>query len=101
MTGVQTCALPIYNQHDLHKALDAQAEIIGINNRNLSTFEVRLDVTEKLVRKIPKGKVVVSESGISRKKDIQLLNTMGVNAFLIGTSFMRSPDIASKVRDLL
>lgn len=91
----------VHNQHDLNKALDAGAEIIGINNRNLATFEISLDVTEQLIRKIPKGKIVVSESGIKRREDIQMLKTFGVNAFLIGTTFMKSPDILSKVNELI
>lgn len=91
----------VHNQHDLNKALDANAEIIGINNRNLATFEVDLDVTEKLIRNIPKGKVVVSESGIARREDMQMLKTIGVDAFLIGTAFMRADDIMAKVKELL
>jgi indole-3-glycerol phosphate synthase len=91
----------VHNQHDLNKALNAGATIIGINNRNLSTFEVDLEVTEKLVRNIPKGKVVISESGINRREDIQRLRTIGVNAFLIGTAFMRAEDTMAKVNELL
>jgi indole-3-glycerol phosphate synthase len=91
----------VHNQHDLNKALNAGATIIGINNRNLSTFEVDLEVTEKLVRNIPKGKVIISESGINRREDIQRLRTIGVNAFLIGTAFMRAEDIMAKVNELI
>ncbi len=90
----------VHNQHDLNKALNAGADIIGINNRNLSTFKVDLEVTEKLVRTIPKGKVIVTESGLSRREDIQMLKTMGVHAFLIGSAFMRADDIMAKVNEL-
>jgi len=90
----------IHNQHDLHKALDAGAEIIGINNRNLNTFKIDLAVTERLIRYIPKDKAIISESGLSKKEDMHYLKSMGVNAFLIGTHFMRSHDMLSAINEI-
>lgn len=97
--GIQAL-VEVHNQQDLGKALDADADIIGINNRNLNTFEVDLQVTEQMVRKIPKGKLIVSESGIHTFEDIQRLKSLGINTFLIGTTFMRSANIAATIKEL-
>jgi len=91
----------IHNEEDLGKALSVDSQIIGINNRNLHTFEVDLEVTSNLIRSIPDDKTIISESGIRRYEDIMFLKSLGVDAVLIGETFMRSEDIGSKVRELM
>jgi indole-3-glycerol phosphate synthase len=93
--------IEIHDRHDLEKAVDCGAEIIGINNRNLETFEVCLQTTLDLVPLVPKKCVIVSESGIFDKEHIQSLGKSGIQAVLVGTSIMESHDIASKTRELV
>lgn len=95
------CLVEIHNENDLKKALDAGAEIIGINNRNLNTFETDISATEQLVPHIPSGKIVVSESGIHNPKDIYELKKLRVNAALVGEALVTSKDVAAKVRELV
>lgn len=91
----------IHDHQDLEKAVNCGAEIIGINNRNLETFEVCLQTTLDLVPLVPKNCIIVSESGIFDKEDIQLLRRSGIQAVLVGTSVMESKDMASKTRELV
>ena len=91
----------IHDRHDLEKAVDCGAEIIGINNRNLETFKVCLQTTLDLVPLVPKNCIIVSESGIFDKEDIQLLRRSGIQAVLVGTSIMESKDMAGKTRELV
>jgi indole-3-glycerol phosphate synthase len=91
----------VHNEEDLNKSLSVDSEIIGINNRNLYDFQVDLGVTSNLIRSIPEGKIIISESGIKTYEDIMFLKSLGVNAVLIGETFMRSDDIGSKVRELM
>ena len=90
----------VHNENELIKALDASSDIIGINNRNLEDFKTDLNNTFSLMDKIPERKTVVSESGIKTKDDINLLKEKGVNAVLIGESFLRSKDISGKIKEL-
>lgn len=90
-----------HNEEDIQKALNCRATIIGVNNRDLSTFSVDLANTERLVRLIPEGKVIVSESGIETYEQVMYLKSMGVNAVLIGETFMRADNIGAKVRELM
>jgi len=90
----------VHNHEELEKALSVDSEIIGINNRNLYTFDVSLDTTFNLVRHIPKDKTIVSESGIRTHEDIQELRSVGVHAFLIGETIMRSKDVVKKIHEL-
>ncbi|GHU77601.1 indole-3-glycerol phosphate synthase [Clostridia bacterium] len=78
-----------HNEREIENALDSGAEVIGINNRDLTTFEVDLSNTEKLIKYIGKDRVIVSESGIKSAEDIEYLKNLGVNAVLIGEAFMR------------
>jgi indole-3-glycerol phosphate synthase len=91
----------IHDRHDLEKAVDCGSEIIGINNRNLETFEVNLHSTLDLIPLVPEKCIIVSESGIFDKEDIQLLRRSGVQAVLVGTSIMESKDMARKTRELV
>ena len=83
----------IHDKEDLVKAIFAGANIIGINHRNLETFEMDMSLTEKLMPLIPQGKIIVAESGLNDKETIQHLSKIGADAFLIGEYFMRQPDI--------
>lgn len=82
-------------------AIDAGAEIIGINNRNLQTFEVSLETTLELAKMAPERCILVSESGISTHANVMMLYDAGVDAILVGESLMREADPAAKVMDLL
>jgi indole-3-glycerol phosphate synthase len=91
----------IHDMVDLHKALAIEPAIIGINNRNLKTFEVDLDTSFKLKRAIPENVLVISESGISSRREIDALKEAGFSGVLIGESLLREPDIESALRRLL
>ncbi len=90
----------IHDKKDLVKAIFAGPNIIGINHRNLETFEVDVSLSHKLVPLIPKGKIIVAESGIHSHEQVKELHNIGVDAFLIGEHFMRQSDIASAVRKI-
>ena len=94
------CLIEVHTQEELEIALDAGAEIIGINNRDLRTFHTDLSVTEDLARLMPRGKVVVSESGISAREDMLKLRRLGVHAALVGEALVTAPDVGAKVREL-
>jgi indole-3-glycerol phosphate synthase len=91
----------VHTKAELGKALAAGAEIIGINNRDLQTFSTDLKKTLELAPLIPQGKIVVAESGITTRKDIELLMQAGVHCFLIGEALMQADDIGKKLRELL
>ncbi len=90
----------IHDKEDLKKAIFAGADIIGINHRNLETFEMDMSLTQKLMPLIPNGKIIVAESGINDKETIHALSQEGVDAFLIGEHFMRQSDITTSVKAL-
>jgi len=79
-------------------ALAADAEIIGINNRNLDTFVTDIDTSRKLRAQIPEGKIVVAESGIMARADIECLMQANIHVFLIGEALITAPDIGKKLR---
>jgi indole-3-glycerol phosphate synthase len=91
----------VHNAAELEIALNSGAAVIGINNRDLNTFKVDLKTTSKLRPLIPAGRLVVSESGIKTRKDMQQLQEWGINAALIGEALMISPDIAAKMKEIL
>ncbi len=91
----------VHNEEDLDKVLPCNVEIVGINNRSLESFSEDLQVSANLIKRIPQGKVVISESGIKSSADVNYLQSLGVNAVLIGEAFMRSKDIAAKVKELM
>ena len=91
----------VHTKAELDIALDIGAEIIGINNRDLRTFNTDLATTYKLRETIPSGRVVVSESGIYTRADVESLREAGIDAILVGESLMRSQDIGEKVRELI
>ncbi|MDP8258070.1 MAG: indole-3-glycerol phosphate synthase TrpC [Candidatus Aadella gelida] len=91
----------VHNEEEVEKALNCHAAIIGINNRDLTSFNVDISVTQRLIRLIPENKIIVSESGIKTYEQIMFLKSLGVNAVLIGETFMRSENIGAKVRELM
>jgi len=96
-----SCLVEVHNEAELEIALRCQSRIIGINNRDLSTFTVDLATTERLRPLIPPGRIVVSESGIKNRGDMEKLKRWGVDAALIGESLMSAPDIVAKMEELL
>lgn len=90
----------VHSRDELEKALRVNADIIGVNNRDLSTLSVDLNVTVALRNEIPSDRVVVSESGIRTRDDVTRLEEQGVDAMLIGTSLMESRDIGKKIDEL-
>jgi indole-3-glycerol phosphate synthase len=90
-----------HSADDLRNALESGSQLIGINNRDLATLEVDIHTTERLLPLIPEGFLVVSESGIKTRKDIQYLEALGIDAVLIGEALMRAQDPAAKLREFL
>lgn len=91
----------VHTLDELELALDAEARLIGINNRDLTTFEVDLGTTVRLSEEVPDGVTLVSESGIRDAGQTRLLLDCGVDAILVGESLMRAADVASSIRSLL
>ena len=90
----------VHDAEELKRALATGATLIGINNRNLRTFETRLDTTLDLLSQTPKDRTVVTESGIHTPADVALMRENGVHAFLVGEAFMRAPDPGAKLAEL-
>jgi indole-3-glycerol phosphate synthase len=90
----------VHDEEELAAALDIDAEVIGINNRNLEDFSLDLQVTYDLLTDVPAGKTVVSESGIHTRQDVEELEGVGVDAVLVGEAVMRAPDPEAAVREL-
>ena len=82
----------VHNGEELDAALQLKTPLLGINNRNLRTFEVTLDTTIDLLARIPADRIVVTESGIVTAEDVALMRRHQVNAFLVGEAFMRAPE---------
>jgi len=92
--------LEVHDERELELALATGCELIGINNRNLQTFEINLATTERLLPLIPANHFVVAESGITCHADVLRLQTAGAKGFLVGESLMREDDIGAKLREL-
>jgi indole-3-glycerol phosphate synthase len=95
------CLVECHDEREVERALAAGADIIGINNRDLRTFEVDLSTTERLRPLIPAGVVVVSESGIRARADVERLAGLGVDAALVGEALVTAADPGAKLRELL
>jgi len=95
------CLVEVHDERDVQKALEAGAYLIGVNNRDLRTFETDLAVTERLRPLIPDDRVVVSESGIFTRADVERLADAGVHAVLVGEALITAPDTRVKMQELL
>lgn len=91
----------VHTREEMDRALDLGATLIGINNRNLATFEVDVATTEELSEEVPDGVTLVSESGLKTREDTQRVFAAGCNAILVGESLMRTGDVHAQVADLL
>jgi len=90
----------VHNAEEMDRALQLEPTLLGINNRNLHTFEVGLDTTLDLLAKIPQSCHIVTESGIHSKQDVSLMLESGVNSFLVGEAFMVAEDPGAKLKEL-
>jgi indole-3-glycerol phosphate synthase len=91
----------VHDAKELEVALDMRTTLLGINNRNLRTFETSLQNTIDLLPQIPAGRRVVTESGILKPEDVKLMRGKGVDAFLVGEAFMRAPDPGAELARLI
>ena len=90
----------VHNSVELDRALELKTPLIGVNNRNLHTFETRLDVTLGLLKRLPPDRIVITESGILQPADVSLMRDNGVDCFLVGEAFMRAPDPGAELARL-
>ena len=100
MASTSTVLVEVHDEAELERAVAIDADVIGINNRNLDDFTVDVGTTAELITDVPAGKTVVSESGISDRATLEELEEMGVDAVLIGEALMRASDPEAKVREL-
>jgi indole-3-glycerol phosphate synthase len=91
----------VHDAHELDRALRLDCRLIGINNRDLKTFATTLETSERLAQGVPDDRIVVAESGIATRADLDRLAKAGVKAFLVGESLMRAEDVALATRSLL
>lgn len=91
----------IHDENELETALECEASIIGINNRNLHNFVVDIETSERLMPKIPKDKIIVVESGISTHEDVIRIAETKADAILVGETFMKSDNIVKKIKELM
>jgi indole-3-glycerol phosphate synthase len=90
----------VHDANELERALQLHVTLIGINNRNLRTFETSLDTTLHLLADIPEDRIVVTESAIHSREDVATMREHGVNAFLVGEAFMRASEPGEKLQEL-
>jgi len=108
MKDLEACAhelgldvlVEVHNAPELEQALELNTSLLGINNRNLKTFEVSLQNTLSLLPMVPPNKTLVTESGIMTRADVQLMRDHQINAFLVGEAFMRARDPGQALREL-
>jgi indole-3-glycerol phosphate synthase len=93
--------LEVHDEAEMEIACSTDIGLIGVNNRNLRSFVTDLGTTERLARMLPAGRLLVAESGINSRADIERLQAGGAGAFLVGESLMREEDIGAKLQELL
>jgi len=96
-----SCLVEVHNENEVERAVSSQAKIIGINNRDLATFTIDINTTRRLLPLIPPGTIIVSESGIKSRSDVEKVKEWGVNAVLIGEALVTADDIIAKMRELI
>jgi len=96
-----SCLVEVHNEAEVERALLSGAKIIGINNRDLNTFTVDINTTCRLCSLIPEGRIVVSESGIRSRGDVEKLKGWGVNAVLVGETLVTAGDILTRMREII
>jgi indole-3-glycerol phosphate synthase len=108
LTALESCALDygmdvlveVHDADELDRALRLRTPLIGINNRNLRTFQVSLDTTLSLLSRLPANRLVITESGIASREDVLRMRAAQVNSFLVGETFMRAPDPGAELARL-
>lgn len=93
--------IEVHDEEELERALELNSKLIGINNRNLKTFETDLETTRKLAKLVPQDRFLISESGLNSSQDLNELTKHGASAFLIGESLMRQDDVETATRNLI
>jgi indole-3-glycerol phosphate synthase len=95
------CLVEVHNEGEVERAVHSEAEIIGINNRDLNTLSIDINMTRRLRPLIPQERIVISESGIRSKRDIEKLGKWGVDAVLVGEALVTAGDVWAKMKELL
>ena len=95
------CLVEVHDEEEIDRALKVNAQIIGINNRDLHTLKVDVQNCVRMIPLIPKGKVIVAESGLKTRDDVKRVQDAGAHAVLIGETFMAAPDIGKKIKEVM